>query len=87
MKNLHTFEEFLNENLNEATTLASMFAELGTWISFTDAEKAAAGKSKVTDSNNKRFKDLVKDWSKGMYDEDPQYAAQELRSILGPIKK
>ena len=89
----NTYAAFYNgmpqvvETLNETTTLASMFAELGTWITFSPDEKEAAEKSKVTDRNNKRFKDLVKDWSKGMYDEDPQYAAQELRSILGPIKK
>ena len=82
MKKLHTFAEFLNENLNEATTLASMFAELGTWITFTDKEKEEAKKSRVTDRTNPSFEKLVKDWSNGMYDEDPELVAQQLRQYL-----
>jgi len=79
MKNLILFEDFVNEN--QKTTLSDMFAEMSTWIKFTDEEKKKADESGIDTQNNKGFAKLVKDWSYGKYDEDPEFVGNELRQF------
>jgi hypothetical protein len=66
-------------------TLDSMFRELNSFIPcskyFVDATQ-----SKITTSNNKELKRLVQSWSKGQYDECPEYVVQGLVYILETFK-
>lgn len=79
MEHVKLFEDFLNES--EVTSLSDMFSELSTWIEFTDEEKEEANKSGIDTSNNSGFARLVKDWSFGKYDEEPEFVANELRQF------
>lgn len=79
MRIITKFELF--ENANQKTTLSDMMAELSTWIEFTDEEKKAAGESGIDTVSNKGFAKLVKDWTHGKFDEDPEFVANELRQF------
>ena len=64
------------------TTLNDMILELGTWVTFSEKQKAAALKSEITTKNNSEFRALVNDWHYGLYDEDPNYLASEILNLL-----
>ena len=62
-------------------TLLDMFNELSSFISCMDYFDKASH-SGITTTNNKEFKVLVKDWSQGTYDEDPDVLLRELVTLL-----
>jgi len=68
----------------QTVTLASMLAEMGTWI---DTSKwiPQAEKSGISTDNSPRLRQLVQSWINGNYDEDPEILVQELTYLL-PLK-
>jgi hypothetical protein len=63
-------------------TLAGMFSEMQTWFSIGKHLLDKADRSSINTKNNTKFKQLVKDWETGMYDEDPYTMLNELYSFL-----
>jgi hypothetical protein len=88
------FKQIIKEeikNLKESYDFSAsdIMGELQTWLTFNPKDKELISKSNINTRNNKDFKKLVKDWSNGVYDEDPEYAKQELMYIVSksPIKE
>jgi len=85
------FKQIIREILeeNNGTSALDIMGELQTWLTFDSEDEELITKSNVSTSTNKQFKKFVKDWSNGMYDEDPEYAKQELMYIVSksPIKE
>lgn len=63
-------------------TLNEMILELGTWVTFSEKQKAKALGSEITTKNNSKFRALVNDWCAGIYDEDPNCLAEEILNLL-----
>jgi hypothetical protein len=62
-------------------TLLEFFEELN---SFTNCEKyfSKAAMSDTTTDNNSELRDLLNNWTEGIYDEDPEYLRDELVSFI-----
>ena len=67
-------------------SLASMFRELDSFVPCSQYF-AEADLSGVTTKNNKDLKEEVRLWSKGTYDEDPNYLVNILIGILRRSQK
>lgn len=65
-----------------ATHITSMVSEMESFLTVSTETKEKAKLSKITDSNNKDFKILMRDWIDGIYDDDPQTVLDELESML-----
>ena len=63
-------------------TVEQILNELSTWISFSNEMHTRARECNITTANNSGFQRFVSDWGDGMYDEDPDQAAQELEHII-----
>tara|TARA_R110001606_G_scaffold193553_2_gene341255 strand:+ start:243 stop:446 length:204 start_codon:yes stop_codon:yes gene_type:complete len=62
-------------------TLLNLFQELNSFVDCTPYFEAAA-QSEVDISSNREFKQLVKDWGNGIYDEDPNCLVHQLSTLL-----
>jgi len=62
-------------------TILSMLQELN---SFLDCKMyfEEAKESKINTKNNPKFRELVKDWIGGKYDESPELLVQRITSLL-----
>ena len=63
-------------------TILSLLEEMQTWLNFSQKVQAQASASKINTKTNKEFAQLVKDWSSGRCDEDPQYVGDKIESLL-----
>ena len=63
-------------------TLTGMLREMQTWFSIEKHLLDKADRASINTKNNIKFKQLVKDWETGMYDEDPYIMLNELYSFL-----
>lgn len=63
-------------------TLTDMLSEMQTWYNIEKYTFDKAEQVKINTKNNTKFKQLVKDWETGMYDEDPDAMLNELYSFL-----
>ena len=66
----------------QKTTINDLLQEMETWCTFSPKMKEKAEASDIDNFNNKKFMKLVRDWSNGVYDEDPQYVAYYIESLL-----
>tara|TARA_R100001198_G_C5148089_1_gene158803 strand:- start:257 stop:463 length:207 start_codon:yes stop_codon:yes gene_type:complete len=62
-------------------TLLDMFKEMNSFTPCKDYFMKASH-SPITTANNKAFKALTKDWSEGVYDEDPDVLLREFIALL-----
>lgn len=79
--------KIVDESINEATSISDMFRELQSFYSAgvnkQDIEKSNLPVNKKKNvNNNKEFKNLIKSWKYGEYDEDPGILVQRLRGLL-----
>jgi len=63
--------------MSSVTTLHDMLSEMGTWRDTSVYLKDELLKA-VTTKNCPRLKKAVKDWTSGMYDEDPNLLIDDL---------
>ena len=56
--------------------------ELQTWINFTTLELQQAKASRIDTSNGPYFKSLVRDFKKGLYDEDLDIIGDSIKTML-----
>lgn len=63
-------------------TVYYMINELSTWVKFSPEDKARAKASPITNKNNSKFRKLVNDYSNGIYDEDLEVLAAEIKWLL-----
>lgn len=63
-------------------TLFDLLDELQSFIEVNEKDLEKAAQSSVTDVNNKEFKDLVKGWTNGLYDEDPLLLRDRLIALI-----
>ena len=63
-------------------TILSLLEEMQTWLEFSQEVQKQAAASKINTKTNKEFSQLVKDWSNGLCDEDPQYVGDKIKSLL-----
>lgn len=54
------------------TTLLHMLQEMETWVRSTPEELAKAKTCGIHTGNSKELRDIIKDWTGGAYDEDPE---------------
>ena len=64
------------------TTINSLVTELQSFITVPRETLTKSLESNITDKNNTQFKEVLRDWSNGEYDEDPEIALNELRTLL-----
>ena len=62
-------------------TILDMLAEMNSYVPCTRYFKSAAN-TKMTAVKTKRLKELVKEWTNGRYDEDPEILVQELVHLI-----
>ena len=88
MKNIYTFEEFLNEGVNAKMTLQDFIDELGSWPeAASQIKKTDVDLSKIRQKDDQKFWKLIKQWGKGMYDNDLPNLVQQLNDIISKIEK
>ena len=58
-----------------------MLAEMNSYVPCTRYFKSVAN-TKMTAVKTKRLKELVKEWTNGRYDEDPEILVQELVHLI-----
>jgi hypothetical protein len=84
MKEYDLKESFVNEG---AYSLLNFFQEMQSFdaagVTTDDIKRASEPKNiKKTEKNNRELKSLLRDWSNGTYDEDPDALVRELRYLL-----
>lgn len=62
-------------------TILSMLEEMNSYVSCAEYFKSASN-VKMTVDKTKRLKKLVKEWTDGRYDEDPEILVQELVHLI-----
>jgi hypothetical protein len=88
MKNLITYEDFLNEGKESKMSLQEFIDELGSWPEVADQiRKTDIDLSKIKQKDNQSFWTLVRKWSQGRYDNDLQTLAQEVNGIIDTIER
>ncbi len=90
MKHMKQFGQWINEateNLTNTTSIHSLASEMQSFVKVDPTILAAAKASNITDANNTGMKKLVKAWSEGKYDEDPDYVISEIETLLAKEKK
>ncbi len=65
----------------EKMTLLNMFHELNSFVPCSQHFDAAA-RSNITARNNRKFSNLVLEWSDGEYDECPELLLQRLLNLM-----
>ena len=67
-------------------TIHSFLLELNSFVKVSEKDITKAEKSKIKTTNNPNFKNLVKGWENGRYDEDPQTLYFEVANLLDKEK-
>ena len=62
-------------------TILGMLEEMNSYLPCTKYFKSASN-IKMTAVKTKRLKELVKEWTEGRYDEDPEILVQELVHLI-----
>ena len=65
-----------------AVTIQEFVSELQTWIKFTELELQQAKASRIDTTNGPYFKSLVRDFKKGLYDEDLDIIGDSVKHML-----
>lgn len=73
------------EQTKKVTTLPEMLEELGSWIATDCNIMINAGNANIDTENNFDFKNLVKAWNKGHYDDDPETLHRRLIELI-PVR-
>lgn len=63
-------------------TPLDLLTEMQSFITVEPKLLAKAQSSEITDNNNSTFRTLVKDWTNGLYDEDPEMVVQAIRQLI-----
>ena len=85
MKNIQSFEEFLNESISKGqinkTSIQAFIQELGAWPEIQNKIEDP-GKLKIVAKENHEFRFLLQDWVDGKYDNDMDALADDLNVII-----
>jgi len=65
-----------------AVKIYDFVTELQTWIKFTELELRQAKASRIDTSTGPYFKSLVRDFKKGLYDEDLDIIGDSVKQML-----
>jgi hypothetical protein len=66
----------------EKLSIYDLMQEIRSFTPIDPVSLERAKRSDINTGNNKKLKRLLNEWMSGVYDEDPQYLAQELECLV-----
>ena len=64
------------------TTAAALLNEMASFVNVDPRLIRNAERSGINEENSTEFRQIVEDWSEGVYDEDPDYVVSEIEFLL-----